>query len=424
MQQPGYRCVFRGGIASTLSLTMTRSLSCLWVLAVLWAGCASQPARPAPLAVLRVGTSGDYPPFSDWKQERPSGFSVALLEAFATKQGLEPTWVRFRWPELSADFSAGKFDLAAGGITVRPERSVLGRYTVPVVRNGAVLLLRRPRWAPPPAGASSRVELSQALAEVRALDRPELRVAVNRGGHLERVARSLFLQAQLTAIPDNASVREALATGQVDAALTNTTEAPRWAEGLDGIEHLGPLTRDVVALWVRPDQPRLAAQLDAWLMAQEESGALGQLRARYLGTGAVGTTARPVEATSQEARVREAFRASVREAAAALHVAPPSDEALDAFSQAQIEAAKALQRRTPLEPGGQSFSLDQELRPAVARVSAKMAALVVRLPPALEPSAVSEQARDWLGASGLEAAEVEHLARALSGLRPPSTPAR
>lgn len=428
---------------------MARSFARFLLLAVVLAGCASQPPRPPPLSALRAGTSGDYPPFSDWKQERPSGFDAALVEAFAAANGLEPTWARFRWPELTSDFSAGKFDLVASGITVRPERSVLGRYSVPVVRNGAVLLLRRPRWAPPPAGSPG--ELSQALAEVRALDRPELRVAVNRGGHLERVARSLFAQAQLTTIPDNAAVREALATGQVDAALTNTTEAPRWAEGLEGIEHLGPLTRDVVALWVRPDQPQLAAQLDAWLLAQEESGALGQLRARYLGAGATEKTARPVEAllaataerlalmplvaeakqragtpvedSAQEARVREAFRASVREAAAALNLTPPPDEALDAFTQAQMDAAKALQQRAPAEASGPSYSLEQQLRPAVARVSAKMAALVVRLPPGLEPSAVSRQARDWLGASGLEPSEVERLARALAGLRSPPTSA-
>ncbi len=431
---------------------MARFLAWVLMLGVVVAGCASQPARPAPLPVLRVGTSGDYPPFSDWKGERPSGFSVALVEAFAAEQALKPQWIRFRWPELTADFSAGRFDLAASGITVRPERSVLGRYTVPVVRNGAVLLLRRPRWAPPPASASSRADLSQALAEVRALDQPALRVAVNRGGHLERVARSLFHQAQVTAIADNAAVREALAQGQVDAALTNTLEGPRWAEGLEGIEHLGPLTRDVVALYVRPDQPRLAAQLDAWLMAQEESGALDRLRTRHLGAGAAGTTARPVEAllaataerlalmplvaaakqrtgtpvedASQEARVRESFRASVREAAAALNVTPPPDEALDAFTQAQMDAAKALQRRAASEAGGPSFSLEQELRPAVARVSAKMAALVVRLPPGLEPASVLEQARDWLGASGLEPAEVERLARALAALRPGDTSGR
>jgi len=127
----------------------------------------------------------------------------------------------------------------------------------------------------------------------------------------------------------------------------------------------------------------------------------------------------PVEAIHQP-RVEQ----RTREAAAALNVSPPSDEALDAFTQAQMDAAKALQRRVPLEAGGPVFSLEKELRPAVGRVSAKMAALVVRLPPGLEPATVSEQARDWLGASGLEPAEVERLARALADLRPGSATVR
>ncbi len=56
-------------------------------------------------------------------------------------------WTRFKWPELIADLRAGQFDVAADGITVRPERSVAGRFTVPIARGGAVLLLRRPSWA-------------------------------------------------------------------------------------------------------------------------------------------------------------------------------------------------------------------------------------------------------------------------------------
>ncbi|MDC0711858.1 transporter substrate-binding domain-containing protein [Stigmatella sp. ncwal1] len=423
----------------------------LWVGVLgLVAGCirgpVPSPARPALLA----GISGDYPPFSDWKQEHPSGFSVALVEAFAADQGLEPSWVRFPWSGLVTDLSAGKFDLADGGITVRPERSVAGRYTVPLLRNGAVLLLRRPVWAPPAVQAPP-LTVETALAEVRALDRPELRVAVNRGGHLERVARSLFRHAQIQTVPDNA-VRETLAAGEADAALSNTVEAPRWAEGLAGIELLGPLTRDVVAVYVRPDREELATQLDAWLMAQEASGALGTLRARYLGPGAGERTAlplpallaataerlalmplvaaakqrvgQPVEDTSQEARVRASFRADVAQAARAAGVAPPPDEALDAFCQAQIDAAKLVQQHTPPASDARAYSLETELRPAVARISAKMSTLVVRLPPGLEQATVLEQARDWLGASGLEPPAVERLARTLAALSPHPEAAR
>jgi cyclohexadienyl dehydratase len=421
----------------------TLSLLALALMLGTLAGCLSGLGHAPPNAELRAGTSGDYPPFSDWKEEHPQGFSIALVERFAAAHRLQPSWVRFRWPELVQDLEAGKFDLADGGITVRPERSISGRFTVPVLRNGAVLLLRRPGWAPPPA-TGSQASQESALAELRAIDRPELRVAVNRGGHLERVARSLFLQAQVQAIPDNAAVREALATGQVDAALTNNSEAPRWAQGLTGLERLGPLTRDVVAIYVRADNPQLAAQLDAWLIAQEQSGELGALRARYLGPGAEEPTALPVQAllaataerlalmplvaaakqregkpiedTAQESRVLAAFRAAVRSAAAARDTAPPPDEALDAFSQAQMDAAKGVQQRAPASASAPTFSVETQLRPAVARITAKMASLVTRLPAGLDEATVLEQARDWLGASGLEDSELQRIARTLAAL--------
>ncbi|HVG62393.1 MAG TPA: transporter substrate-binding domain-containing protein [Hyalangium sp.] len=406
-------------------------------------GCLSGPGHTPPLAELRAGTSGDYSPFSDWKEQHPQGFSITLVESFAAAHRLQPSWVRFRWPELVQDLEAGKFDLAGSGITVGAERSVTGRFTVPVLRNGAVLLLRRPSWAPPPATGSPTTQES-ALAELRAIDRPELRVAVNRGGHLERVARSLFQQAQVQAIPDNAAVREALATGQVDAALTNNSEAPRWAQGLTGLERLGPLTRDVVALYVHADNPQLAAQLDAWLIGQEQSGELGALRARYLGPGAEEPTAlplqallaataerlalmplvaaakqragKPVEDTAQESRVLASFRAEVRSAACARDLRPPPDEPLDAFLQAQMDTAKGVQQRAPASASSPTFSLETQLRPAVARISTKMASLVTRLPASLDEAIVLEQARDWLGASGLEASELDRIARTVATL--------
>jgi cyclohexadienyl dehydratase len=240
----------------------SRALPQLLLRTRLWTAAAS--VRP-PTASLLVGTSGDYPPFSSWKDDHAEDFAAALVGAFAAEQRIELSWTRFRWPALVPDLRAGRFDLAADGITVRPERSVAGRFTLPVARGGAVLLLRRPVWAQPAAHAGPG--LADARAALEALDRPELRVAVNHGGHLERVARSLLRRAQILAIPDNAAVRATLARREVDAALSNTFEAPRWAEGLEGVELLGPLTRDFVALYVRADKPELAARLDAFLLA-------------------------------------------------------------------------------------------------------------------------------------------------------------
>jgi cyclohexadienyl dehydratase len=399
------------------------------------ANASRAPTTPAaaPHTQLRAGTSGDYPPLSVWKDNHAEGFAPALLEAFAGAQKIDVTWIRFNWPGLASDLREARFDLASDGITVLPERSVIGRFTVPIARGGAVLLVRRPAW----------LAAGQPLA-LRALDRPALRVAVNRGGHLERVARGLLHEASIVAIPDNAAVREALVRGEADAVVTNTFEAPRWAEGLSGIEQIGPLTKDITSLWVRADRPDLAERLDEWLLGEEESGRLAQLRARTLGPGAGGPTARPVDAllaatserlalmpfvaaaiqrtgkavedAAQEDRVLAAAADAVAKSAAKRGTAPPPRERVDAFFRAQIEAAKYVQQRMEPSANAPAFSLADDLRPAIARITARMAFLAVRVPRGTSREAVIAQAREDLADDGLDAVHVEQLASALAAL--------
>lgn len=371
-------------------------------------------APPAPSAVpaarVVVGTSGDYAPFSVARGDRFEGFAPALLGSFAASHAMDLAWTPFRWPALGGEMRAGRFEIVADGITVRPERSIAGRFTVPIARGGAVLLLRRPSWLAA-AGAL-------ASSNVSVLDRAELRIAVNAGAHLERVTRQLFHAADVRAIPDNTAVRGALARGEVDAVMTNTFEAPRWAEGLAGVERVGPLTTDVNALWIRADREAIANDLDAWLFDEEESGRLAALRAKELGVGAGPKTALPVSAlsaaiaerlslmpfvaaakqraglaiedTSQEARVLAAARAQVERAA---NGKPgPSAESIDAFFRLQIELAKSAQSGGK-QPPTQGFELDRDLRPAIARITARQARIIVRLPKGLDAREVEAEVR-------------------------------
>jgi cyclohexadienyl dehydratase len=412
------------------------------------------PSTTLGLAPLRAGTSGDYPPLSVWKDQHVEGFAPALVTAFASAQKMELRWTRFGWPGLAEDLRAGRFDLAADGITVRPERSIGGRFSVPIARGGAVLLVRHPSPSSPsslssaslPAGAGAPGAAPvDGLARLAALDRPGLRVLVNKGGHLERVARALLHAADIRTIADNDAVRAAFARGEADAAMTNTFEAPRWAAEVPGVEQVGPLTQDVTAIWLRADRPDVADRLDAWLLDEEESGRLGALRARWLGPGAGPRAAAPVSAilaatderlalmplvaaakqragtevedTAQEERVLAASAKAVEIAAALRGKAPPRRDRVDAFFRAQIEAAKAVQRRsTAAAPAAPLYSLDEELRPAIARVSARLASLVVRVPPGTDRAAVLDEARAELAASGLGADRLAQLAAAIAGL--------
>ena len=231
-------------------------------------------AVPAPVPqTLRVGTSGDYAPFSissGGESGQTEGFSVAIARAYAEERGLALEFVPFRWSDLIPALDSGRFDVAISGVTVRPERSAAGRFTVPVVETGAVLLVRQPeRWS-----------------KVEDLDRGDVRSGVTAGGQLERGARERCSRAVLVSIRDNLAVRTALVEENLHAAVTDTLEAPIWLRATQGLAVIGPFTRDRKAILVRRDRPALAADLNDWLMARERDGSLAAFRRSYLGEGA------------------------------------------------------------------------------------------------------------------------------------------
>ena len=398
---------------------------------------ANGSAPPAALAVLRVGTSGDYAPFSALARGRAVGFAPAIMESFASSAGVRLEWARFRWTEIAAGMREARWDVVADGITVTPERSIAGSFSVPIARGGAVVLVRVPAWA-----RAFALRGGAPLEAVRRLDKKELRVVVNRGGHLEHVARTLFHDADVRAIADNVGVRDALARGEADAAMTNTFEAPLWASGLADVEAIGPLTSDVTALWVSVGRDELAERVDAWLLDEEASGRLAALRAAQLGSGGGAPTATavsallaataerlalmpfvaaakrktgaPIEDSAQEERVLAAARTSVAAAAERARRPAPSAAAVDAFFRAEMDAAKEIQRRDASTEA--NYDLSRDLRPAIARITTRMAFLAARVDEETLAERVREEARQELAETGLESQTVDRIASALARL--------
>lgn len=364
-------------------------------------------------APLRVGTSGDYAPFSLWAgdEAEPRGFSADVARAFARARGRRIEWVRFRWPELEADLVSGRFELALSGITIRPDRSLAGRFSMPLTTTGAVAL----------------VPDTSALWTRADLERGAIRMAVNRGGHLERVARSLFPRAVVEAVADNGAVPGRLADGLADAILTDALEAPHWQTQLPRTRAIGPLTRDLKAAWFPIGGEGLARDFDEWLFRVETEGELARLRERSGLSVARTATALPALLASlderlslmpavadakrilglpaldraQEERVHESIRLACLRAAGRLGTEPPAAAALRRFVDAQLRAARFVQERelataatgpttapstattasapSPEPPDREAVrrTLDQRVRPALAFITDRIAWLLV-----------------------------------------------
>jgi cyclohexadienyl dehydratase len=395
-------------------------------LLLLTLACARQ-APPDHRPSLRVGTSGDYAPFSIASTDGVTGLDVEIARRFAHDTGRRLDLVSFRWPDLTRDLAAGYFEIAVGGVTMRPERAVGATFTRPIVETGAVVLAR---------------------PGVEPLDRPDVRLAVNAGGHLERVARRLFPHATIVPAHDNRSLPSLVHTGAADALVTDDAESAAFASALPGAVRIGPLTRDRKAYLAR--DAALAAELDAWLRVREGDGTLAALRARWLGAeraaprtasasdldallalvdlrlmlmpavaAAKEAARRPIVDTEQEARVLAAVEVQAR----ARGLAPAAAAAL---FRAQLMAAREVQHgylSLPVarRPEVGAFALERDLRPALAAISSAIVARAADV--SADPTALAHEDAATLAArldASLASATIRQaIGREIAALRPP-----
>ncbi len=359
---------------------------------------ASQtPAPASPLEPIRIGTSGDYPPFS----LDGVGFDVDLAHAMAEDLDLEIQWVTFRWPELGKDIATQRFDLAMSGVTWRAQRAVEGEMSRAIAQGGPCLV-----------GATS-----------------PRRLAVNRGGILERFARDHYEGASILATEDNRSLPDLLAEGRVDAFLTDSFELPHFRREPWDVHCHPPTDRKVY--WVsRGRVEDLAPRIDRWIASHED--AIRALRRKHFGTSQprdeidhlVDLLSRRLELMPWVAAYkrehdlpiedRERERVVLESAVRAAREHRLETAGIEALFAQQIELAKAVQRRSVAARA--ELDLATELRPTLLRLGERILDTLERCAP-FETSRLTPD-RMLLLSPLLEPFEREQLRRALLEIRP------
>jgi cyclohexadienyl dehydratase len=210
--------------------------------------------------VLRVGTTGDYTPFS-LKQPDGSyaGADIDMAHDLAERLGVGIEFVPSVWVELLDHFLAGRFDIAMGGVTVTAPRAEKAFFSVPTFVDGKRPLARR--------------EDRDRFTSIAAIDRPGLRLIANPGSANEAFARANFKHATVIIHHDNASVFEELVAGRADVMITDGLEADHQAAlhpELCAVP-VAPFTRLEKAYMFARD-PAMKAYIDGWLTAAFASG--------------------------------------------------------------------------------------------------------------------------------------------------------
>ncbi|WP_367339133.1 transporter substrate-binding domain-containing protein [Aminivibrio sp.] len=197
--------------------------------------------------VLRVGTPGDYRPFSmlDKASGKYDGHDVDVAELLASDLGVSVEFVPTTWSKMMEDYQAGKFDVAMGGITRSLARMLKGDFLPPYAPNGKVALVRK----------ADR----EKFTSLEAMDVPETTVVVNPGGTNEKFVNANFKKAKVVVHQSNAEIPAMIAEGKGDVMITEVYEAvvySRKDERLYGAFADKPLTKiSFMGFFIQKDDP-------------------------------------------------------------------------------------------------------------------------------------------------------------------------
>ncbi|HTT01503.1 MAG TPA: gamma subclass chorismate mutase AroQ [Steroidobacteraceae bacterium] len=221
-------------------------------------------ARIQAAGVLRIGTTGDYAPFSVDSAAGLTGVDIELARRLAQQLHVMPLFVRTSWPALLSDFDRGAFDVALSGISSTPARAAVAALSDPYLWSGKTLIAR-----------CTDVRRFSSLA---ALDHPQVRVIVNPGGTNESYVRNHLKHASVRVYADNRSIFDEIRAARADVMITDDAEVELQVHAHPDLCRplAGTLTHDAKVVLMARDAALVGA-VNAWLRAELRAGVPSRL---------------------------------------------------------------------------------------------------------------------------------------------------
>jgi cyclohexadienyl dehydratase len=162
---------------------------------------------------LRVGTTGDFKPFSllNPTTSEYEGHDIDAGKLLAESLAVKVEFVKTTWPTLLKDLQDNKYDIAMGGITRNLVRQRVAALTHPYINVGKSPLIR-----------TADRQRFKTLADI---DQAGVKIGVNPGGTNERFVRATIKNATIVVIERNLSIPEKILAGDLDVMITDNVEA-------------------------------------------------------------------------------------------------------------------------------------------------------------------------------------------------------
>ena len=233
------------------------------------------PAAPAEeevvdLGTVSIGTNAEYPPFENVDEDgNIVGFDVDLMTAIAEEAGFEFEWVNTRWDGIFVALASGEFDAVISAATITAERAETVNFSDPYFDAGQAITVR---------ADETEIETPEDLAGKR------VGVQLGTTGDIWLTEET---EAEVVRYDENTLAFQALANGDVDAAVADNTTAIELVKANPemNLKFLPTVyTKEQYGIAVNMDRADLLAAINAGLAAVKESGKYDEIYAKYFGT--------------------------------------------------------------------------------------------------------------------------------------------
>lgn len=221
---------------------------------------------------IRVGTTGDYAPFSwlDNTTHRYSGIDIDLAHDLAASLDVTLVLVPTSWPTLARDFKEQKFDIAMSGVSINLKRQQLGFFSQAYHRGGKTPIAR--------CSDSSKYD------SLEKINQPTTRAIVNPGGTNFKFAEKNLSQTSLGVFNNNQTIFKEITENRADVMITDAIEVMLHSNQSKLLCATMPgktLSISEKGFWIQPDL-HFKEYVNQWLHQREIEGIVKELFDHHL----------------------------------------------------------------------------------------------------------------------------------------------
>ena len=222
---------------------------------------------------LRVGTTGDFKPFSylNPATNEYEGHDIDAAKLLAESLGVKVEFVKTTWPTLLKDLQDNTYDVAMCGITRNLARQRVAALTHPYINVGKSPLIR-----------TADRQRFRTLADI---DQAGVKIGVNPGGTNERFVRANIKNASVVVIERNLSIPEKIVAGEVDVMITDNVEAMIVSKAdprLYAVDPDNTYTKDDFGYLLPRDDSAWLNYVNLWMELMKLKGEFARLHQKWI----------------------------------------------------------------------------------------------------------------------------------------------